>query len=159
MVVPLAWLVHVSPPSVVRKIAPEYPTTVPVFALTKDRPLRPTLVPLAWTVQVAPPSLLRTIVPCSPTATMVLKSGLATALSHSLVGHGGCTYQPDWATAGPICRNAMMATQKFTPFAKTFIVPAPKLENVGDPSRAEAEKQCCSRWSSLCCGDSLCRCR
>jgi hypothetical protein len=47
----------VAPPSVVGKMVPKSPTTIPVSTSTKETPKKELFVPLDWSVQVAPPSI------------------------------------------------------------------------------------------------------
>jgi len=58
LVVPLVWLVHIVPPSVVRRMVPASPTAVPVRALVNETALRKPVVPLDWLVHVAPASVV-----------------------------------------------------------------------------------------------------
>jgi len=78
LVASVDWGVHVAPPSVVRKIVPNGPTTVPVFAWVKKTLWSGLVVPLDCGVQAAPPSVIRRITPDHPTTVPVLPSAQET---------------------------------------------------------------------------------
>ena len=67
-IVPLYWLTHVPPPSVVLIITPvpvskSAPTAVPLFASVNETPKRSPVVPLVCWTQLAPPSVVLMINP------------------------------------------------------------------------------------------------
>jgi len=75
---------QLSPPSVVLRIMPAPPTTVPVLASVKKTPTIGLKVPLDWLVQVFPPSVVRRIVPCNPQPSHYSRRQTTRPRDHSL---------------------------------------------------------------------------
>src|SRR5438876_7730169 len=91
------------PASVVRRIDPPNPTTVPVFVSANERATSPADVPLAWRDHVTPASVDRKIVPPAPTVIATLDLRSATP-KRSLVAPLACVVQPGCDVAGIVVK-------------------------------------------------------